>query len=145
MTVEQKVDVALESMIYTFLGIFTLAVVIGVAIGGLCLLCCMRCYQRGQKNRLDKARQEFGTNAPKMTTISLDGESKQDTQDLENGAKKVQASQGIEQEQQVVTENDLDDDITNQATDRKFTPSKAPVSRLNLTEIRKSDLPKTGL
>lgn len=95
-TVDQKVGIAVESMIYTFLGIFTLAVVIGVAIGGLCLLCCMRCYQRGQKNRLNKAQKEFGVDAPKMTTISLDGESKLGTQDLENGAKKVQASQGIE-------------------------------------------------
>lgn len=76
MTVEQKVDVALESMIYTFLGIFTLAVVIGVAIGGLCLLCCMRCYQRGQKQRLNKAQKEFGVSAPKMTTIALESESK---------------------------------------------------------------------
>ncbi len=127
-------------MVYTFLGIFTLAVVIGVAIGGLCLLCCMRCYQRGQRNRLNKAQKAFGVNAPKMTTISLDGESK--SQDLENGAEKVT---GVKQEQQVTTENDLDDDITNQATDRKFSPSKAPVSRLNLTEIRKGDLQKTGL
>jgi multisubunit Na+/H+ antiporter MnhC subunit len=77
-TVEHKVDVAVESMIYTFLGVLIAAVVIGVAIGGLCLLCCMRCYQRGQKRRLSEAQKNFSVAAPKVNSVVLDAEGQTD-------------------------------------------------------------------
>ena len=47
---------ALEQMIYKFLGVLFVAVIIGTAIGGICILCIGKCCQRGQKRRLDEAR-----------------------------------------------------------------------------------------
>lgn len=67
--IEHKVDVAVESMIYTFLGVLIVAVVIGVAIGGLCLLCCMRGYQRNQKRRLTESKLSF--KAPTLDSVAL--------------------------------------------------------------------------
>ena len=42
-------------MIYKFLGVLFVAVIIGTAIGGICILCIGKCCQRGQKKRLDEA------------------------------------------------------------------------------------------
>ena len=47
---------ALEQMIYKFLGVLVVAVIIGTAIGGICILCIGKCCQRGQKRRLDEAK-----------------------------------------------------------------------------------------
>ena len=47
---------ALEQMIYKFLGVLFVAVIIGTAIGGICILCIGKCCQRGQRRRLDEAR-----------------------------------------------------------------------------------------
>ncbi len=57
--IETKVGVALDSMIYTFLSILAIAVIIGVAIGSICILTCMRCYRKDQKKRLEEAQRIF--------------------------------------------------------------------------------------
>ena len=43
---------ALETMIYKFLAVLVIAIIIGTAIGGMCILCIGKCCQRGQKRRL---------------------------------------------------------------------------------------------
>ena len=47
---------ALEQMIYKFLGVLFVAVVIGTAIGGICILCIGKCCKRSQSKRLDEAK-----------------------------------------------------------------------------------------
>ena len=43
---------ALETMIYKFLAVLVIAIIIGTAIGGICILCIGKCCQRGQRRRL---------------------------------------------------------------------------------------------
>lgn len=54
--VEMEVEMALEKMIYTFLGVLIVAVVVGTAIGGMCVLCIGKCCNRSQKRRLEATR-----------------------------------------------------------------------------------------
>ena len=59
--VEMEVEMALEKMIYTFMGVLVIAVIAGTAIGGICVLCIGKCCNRSQKKKLEvaKRRQEF--------------------------------------------------------------------------------------
>jgi len=43
--VEQKLEASAESMIYTFMGVLLVAVALGMALGGCCLLACIKHYQ----------------------------------------------------------------------------------------------------
>ena len=54
-----KVEIALEKMIYTFLGVLIVAVVIGTAVGGVCVLVCSKCCNKSQKKNAAKLRTEF--------------------------------------------------------------------------------------
>ena len=59
--VEMEVEMALEKMIYTFMGVLVIAVIAGTAIGGICVLCIGKCCNRSQKKKLEVAqrRQSF--------------------------------------------------------------------------------------
>ena len=50
--VEHKLEIAVEKMIYTFLGVLFVAVLAGTAIGALCIMCVMKCCRSSQKKRL---------------------------------------------------------------------------------------------
>ena len=41
-----EVEMALEKMIYTFLGVLIIAVIMGTAVGGVCVLCVGKCFNR---------------------------------------------------------------------------------------------------
>lgn len=53
-----KVEIALEKMIYTFLGVLIIAVIIGTCIGGICVLCVGKCCNRNQKKRLEAVQEK---------------------------------------------------------------------------------------
>ena len=57
------------------------ALIVGVILGGACLMCIMNCCKRNQKKRLDNARQRFDVSFAPQKTVELDGN---DTKDLEN-------------------------------------------------------------
>lgn len=47
---------AAEKMIYTFLGVLFVAVLVGTAIGAMCIMCVMKCCNSSQKKRLADAQ-----------------------------------------------------------------------------------------
>lgn len=53
--VDEKLDEKAEKIIYAFIGVLAVAIGLGMALGGCLLLCCLKCYQRGQQKRLTQA------------------------------------------------------------------------------------------
>ena len=53
--VNKDVQYALDQMIYKFLGVLFVAIIIGTAIGAICIMCVMKCCNSGQKKRLEEA------------------------------------------------------------------------------------------
>lgn len=53
--VSTEVQYALDQMIYQFLGVLFVAIIIGTAIGAICIMCVMKCCSGGQKKRLEEA------------------------------------------------------------------------------------------
>lgn len=53
--VDEKLDEKAENIIYAFIGVLAVAIGLGMALGGCLLLCCLKCYQRGQQKRLTQA------------------------------------------------------------------------------------------
>ena len=56
------------------------ALIVGVIIGGACLMCIMNCFKRSQKKRLDIARQRFDISMAPQKTVEIDTN---DTRDLD--------------------------------------------------------------
>lgn len=68
------------------------ALIVGVILGGACLMCVMNCCKRSQKKRLDLARQKFDINMVPQKTVELDTN---DTRDLEKSTSKPGEFNGI--------------------------------------------------
>lgn len=151
---EPKSDdkVELNTMIASLVGVVTVAMVVGIAIGAVCIMCIMNRCKKNQNKRLQEANKLFNyrgdstANVDMLTTnpIQQSAEAQSPSQapvpvNEKNGRLEVIDEDKIQDTEDIQNTQDNDEDFGHQLTSRGLT-FKAPAPRRG-TEMRKGVRP----
>ena len=84
--INSEVAHTVNDMFVSFLGVLAIAVVLGVAVGGICILACIRCYKRDQEKRLEVAQKVYRLR-DRSSTVDTFGNHPIDMQEEKTGAR----------------------------------------------------------